>query len=148
MMKFIKINMVSVVNIARKEGTTLTEWIQLFVSVILYFVIFFGIAFILNMLLRKTCLMTFLYPIVMLLTVDNISLKQFDDVNLDHPLLILEDMSLLTYFTNPIKAFYTVFIKLLHITPIDIIILSSGLAGTIVSGIVIKILRRNGYQMF
>lgn len=140
--------MVSVVNIARKEGTTLTEWIQLFVSVILYFVIFFGIAFILNMLLRKTWLMTFLYPIVMLLTVDNISLKQFDDVNLDHPLLILEDMSFLTYFTNPIKAFYTVFIKLLHITPVDIIILSAGLAGTIVSGIVIKILRRNGYQMF
>ena len=92
--------------------------------------------------------MSFLYPIVMLLTIDNISLKQFDDVNFDHPLLIMEDMSIFTYFTNPIKAFYTVFIKLLHITPVDIIILCSGLAGTIVSGIVIKILRRNGYQMF
>lgn len=126
----------------------MTEWIQLFVSVILYFVIFFGIAFILNMLLRRTWLMSFLYPIVMLLTIDNISLKQFDDVNFEHPLLIMEDMTILTYFTQPIKAFYTVFIKLLHITPVDIIILSSGLAGTIVSGIVIKILRKNGYQMF
>lgn len=122
--------------------------IQLVVSVILYFVIFFGIAFILNMLLRRTWLMSYLYPIVMLLTIDNISLKQFEDVNFGHPLLIMEDMSLLTYFTNPIKAFYTVFIKLLHITPVDIIILGSGLAGTIVSGFVIKILRKNGYQMF
>lgn len=135
----------SSVRLIVKGGTKL---IQLIVSVILYFVIFFGIAFILNMLLRRTWLMSYLYPIVMLLTIDNISLKQFDDVNVDHPLLIMEDMSLLTYFTSPIKAFYTVFIKLLHITPVDIIILGSGLAGTIVSGIVIKILRRNGYQMF
>src|SRR5690625_5655082 len=100
------------------------------------------------MLLRRTWLMSFLYLIVMLLTIDNISVKQFDDVNYNHPLLIMEDMYILSYFTNPIKAFYTVFIKLLHITPVDIIILSSGLAGTIVSGIVIKILRKNGYQMF
>lgn len=122
--------------------------IQLVVSVILYFVIFFGIAFILNMLLRRTWLMSFLYPVVMLFTIDNISLQQFDDVDFDHPLLIMEEMTFLTYFTNPIKALYTVFIKLLHITPVDIIILGSGLAGTVVSGIIIKILRKNGYQMF
>lgn len=125
-----------------------TKLIQLVVSVLLYFVIFFGISFILNMLLRRTWLMSYLYPIVMLLTIDNISLKQFDDVNVDHPLLIMGDMSISTYFTNPIKSFYTVFIKLLHTTPVDLIILSSGLVGTIVSGIVIRILRRNGYQMF
>lgn len=131
-----------------RRGIVVTQLIQLFVSVLLYFVIFFGIAFILNMLLRSTWLMTALYPIVVILTVDNISLGQFKDVNFDHPLLFMEKMTFLTYFTNPISAFYTVFIKLLHITPVDIVILGAGLAGTIVSGFVVKILRRQGYQMF
>lgn len=122
--------------------------IQLVVSVLLYFVIFFGIAFILNMLLRTTWLMAFVYPFVILLTVDNISLAQFDDVNFDHPLLFMGDMTILTYFTNPISAFYTVFIKLIHITPVDVIILGAGLAGAILSGFVVRILRKHGYQMF
>lgn len=122
--------------------------IQLVVSVLLYFVIFFGIAFILNMLLRTTWLMSCLYPIVIILTVDNINLQQFNDVNFDHPLLFMGEMTILTYFTNPISAFYTVFIKLIHITPVDVIILTAGLAGTIVSGFVVKFLRKQGYQMF
>lgn len=84
----------------------------------------------------------------MLLTIDNISLDKFNDVNFDHHLLIMDKMTIFTYFKQPISAFYTVFIKLLHITPVDIIILSAGLAGTIVSGFVVKILRKQGYQMF
>lgn len=92
--------------------------------------------------------MAALYPIVIILTVDNISLAQFNDVNFDHSLLIMDKMTIFTYFTNPISAFYTVFIKLMHITPVDIIILSAGLGGTIVSGFVVKFLRKQGYQMF
>ncbi|WP_284141491.1 MULTISPECIES: YuiB family protein [unclassified Virgibacillus] len=106
----------------------MAQLIQIFVSTILFFVIFFGIAFILNMLLRRTWLMTFLYPIIVLIIVD--------------------DMSTTAYFKAPGEAFSTAFSALMRITPVDIIILSAGLIGTIVSGIVIKILRKNGYQMF
>jgi len=102
--------------------------IQLFVSVLLYFIIFFGIAFILNMLLRTTWLMAFLYPIVVILIVD--------------------DLPVSAYFTSPISSISETFSGMAKITPVDWIILASGLAGAIVSGIVIKLLRRSGYRMF
>jgi hypothetical protein len=102
--------------------------IQLFVSVLLYFVIFFGIAFILNMLLRTTWLMSYLYPVVVLLIVD--------------------DLPVTAYFTNPISSISEAFSRMAQITLVDWVILASGLAGTIVSGIVIKLLRRSGYRMF
>lgn len=102
--------------------------IQLIVSVILYFVIFFGIAFILNMLLRKTWLMAFAYPFVML--------------------FILSDNTFGAYFSKPGTAFANVQSTIATFNAIDMIVLLSGLAGTIVSGIVIKMLRRTGYQMF
>ncbi|MFA1821397.1 YuiB family protein [Virgibacillus oceani] len=102
--------------------------IQLFVSVLLYFVIFFGIAFILNMLLRTTWLMAFLYPVVVL--------------------LIIDDLPVSVYFTSPISSAQTAFSRIAEITAIDWIILASGLVGAIVSGIVIKLLRRSGYRMF
>ncbi|GAB3803551.1 YuiB family protein [Virgibacillus kimchii] len=102
--------------------------IQLFVSVLLYFVIFFGIAFILNMLLRTTWLMAFIYPVVVLLIVDNLPVT--------------------AYFTSPLSSFSEAFSRIIEITLVDWVILSSGLAGAIVSGIVIKLLRKSGYQMF
>jgi len=102
--------------------------IQLLVSVLLYFVIFFGVAFILNMLLRTTWLMAFLYPVVVL--------------------LIINDVSVTAYFTSPISSLQAVFPIIGQITLVDWIILASGLAGAIVSGLVIKLLRRSGYQMF
>jgi len=104
------------------------ELIQLIVSVLLYFVIFFGIAFILNMLLRRTWLMAFLYPFIIS--------------------LIVGDSSFGEYFTNPGYAISSTFSKMISLPIVDIIILSSGLIGTIVSGIVVKILRKSGYQMF
>lgn len=108
------------------EGDTLV--IQLIVSILLFFVIFFGLAFILNMLLRRTWLMAFIYPFIVIMIVDNIST--------------------LEYFKDPAASFSTAFTNLMHITPVDIIILLAGFAGTIVSGFVIKFLRKNGYQMF
>lgn len=112
-------------NRCRKGRTIL---IQLFVSVLLYFVMFFGIAFILNMLLRKTWLMAIVYPFIVM--------------------VIISDHSFVQFFTGPKGAFSDVWSKTITLTIVDIIILSSGLIGTIVSGIVIKILRKSGYQMF
>lgn len=111
--------------IALKEDARL---IQLIVSIILFFVMFFGISFILNMLLRQTWFMSFIYPIIVLFIVDN--------------------LSTLEYFKRPGYAFRTAFSNLLQITPVDIIILISGFLGTIVAGIVMKFLRKSGYQMF
>ncbi|WP_404459542.1 YuiB family protein [Oceanobacillus kapialis] len=102
--------------------------VQLIVSIVLYFVIFFGIAFILNMLLRKTWLMAVLYPVVVVMIVD--------------------DMSTLEYFRNPGEAVTEAYSKFLSITAADIAILLAGFVGAIVSGIVIKMLRKSGYQMF
>lgn len=102
--------------------------IQLIVSIILFFVIFFGLAFILNMLLRQTWLMAILYPFIVI--------------------IIIDDISVTKYFTAPSEAFSAAFAILAKITVVDWVILLSGFAGTIVSGIVIKFLRKSGYQMF
>ncbi|MGM8365175.1 YuiB family protein [Virgibacillus sp. W0181] len=102
--------------------------VQLIVSILLYFVIFFGISFILNMLIRRTWVMAIIYPIIVVLIVDGISTIE--------------------YITNPVDSFATAGSRLVSLTVVDIIILASGFAGTIVSGFVIKFLRKSGYQMF
>lgn len=63
-------------------------------------------------------------------------------------LMIVDDMSTVNYFKEPGKSFSGAFSRLAEITPIDMTILSAGFVGTIVSGFVIKYLRKNGYQMF
>lgn len=102
--------------------------IQLIVSMLLYFVIFFGIAFILNMLLRRTWLMAIFYPFVIS--------------------LIIGDSTFGDYFTDPGNAFSSTFSKMTSLPVVDVVILSSGFIGTLVSGFVIKYLRKSGYQMF
>ena len=102
--------------------------VQLIVSVLLYFVIFFGIAFILNMLLRTTWLMAFFYPVIII--------------------LIVGESSVTDYFITPFQAFSNTLNDFMAISMIDVIILSSGFIGTIVCGFVIKYLRKTGYQMF
>ncbi|MDC3412376.1 YuiB family protein [Aquibacillus sp. 3ASR75-11] len=102
--------------------------LQLIVSMLLFFVLFFGIAFILNMLLRQTWIMSFIYPIIVLMIVDELPTS--------------------TYFTEPARAFSTAWGELLQATTVDIVILITGFIGTIVSGIVMKMLRARGYQMF
>lgn len=102
--------------------------IQLVVSMLLFFVIFFGVAFILNMLLRKTWLMAWFYPVIVLMIVDKMSTAE--------------------YFKHPGSAFSQAFDNLFKIAPVDIAILLSGFAGVLTSGFVIRLLRRNGYQMF
>lgn len=99
-----------------------------FVAALLFFILFFGIAFIVNMLLRATWLMALVYPIIVILIIDNVSFW--------------------SYFTSPIDSFSPLPERVINLEAFDLIILISGLAGTIVAGYVIKILRQKGYQMF
>ena len=102
--------------------------IQLFISVLLFFVLFFGISFILNMILRVTWLMSYVFPIIVIFIVDTFPFT--------------------TYFTDPGYAFSTLWSEFLSLGMQDVVILSSGLIGTLTAGFVIKFLRKNGYQMF
>lgn len=72
--------------------------------------------------------MSFLYPFVVIMIVDN--------------------LSTLEYFTNTGESFSQLSAEITSLAVMDIIILSSGFIGTIVSGLVIKFLRKSGYQMF
>jgi hypothetical protein len=100
----------------------------LLISLLLFFVLFFGIGFLLNMLLRATWIMAIAYPIVCILIVDEVRFFE--------------------YFTNPQSSFSLLNEKIALLAVADIIILISGLVGAICSGIVIKTLRAKGYQMF
>ncbi|GAA0428642.1 YuiB family protein [Lentibacillus halophilus] len=102
--------------------------IQFIMSILLFFVIFFGLAFILNMLVRQTWLMAIIYPFIVIMIVDDISTAR--------------------YFTEPGYAFTKAAARFTEITFADITILGAGFVGTIVSGFVIRFLRKSGYQMF
>jgi len=102
--------------------------IQLILSMLIFIVMFFGISFLLNMLLRMTWLMAFVYPLVVI--------------------FIIDDVSFFDYFTNPGKSFSLLGDKIVSLQLVDILILASGFAGTIIAGIVMKLLRKNGYRMF
>ncbi len=100
----------------------------LLVSVLLFFVLFFGIGFLLNMLLRQTWIMAIIYPIIFVLIVDNVRFIE--------------------YITNPKSSFTLLGNKMISLSAFDIIILLFGFFGAICSGFVIKTLRSKGYQMF
>lgn len=102
--------------------------VQLIISVVLFFVMFFGIGFLLNMLLRMTWLMAIVYPIVVV--------------------FIIDEVSFLDYMFKPGSAFPALVDKIQALQVVDVAILSGGLAGAIVAGIVMIILRKNGYRMF
>lgn len=89
---------------------------------------FFGIGFIVNMLLKRTWVLSFLYPIILILIIDNLSIWE--------------------YFTNSIEAFNALGGQLSSLTTFDILIFLAGFLGTITSGIVMKQLRKSGYSMF
>ncbi|MCM3585036.1 YuiB family protein [Mesobacillus maritimus] len=98
------------------------------ISILLFFVLFFGIGFLLNMLLRMSWVMAIIYPIVVIFIVD--------------------DVRFIEYFTNSGQSFQKLGTNFANLAPADLMILISGLAGAIVAGIVIKLLRKKGYQMF
>lgn len=62
--------------------------------------------------------------------------------------VIVGDSKLSEYFTKPTEAFSSTFETMTSLATADFIIVFSGFVGTIVSGFVIKYLRKTGYQMF
>lgn len=104
---------------------TITEVI---LSILIFIVMFFGIGFLINMLLRMTWLMAIVYPIIVI--------------------LIIDEVGIFEYVTKPGYAFGLLGDKIMALHTVDVLILSSGLVGAILSGIVSKILRKQGYQMF
>lgn len=101
---------------------------QLIVSMLLFFVLFFGISFIVNMLLRSTWFPVILYPIVIVVIIDHIS-------------------SFL-YLQNPAMAFSALLEQVQKLQVADGLILSSGMVGTVAAAVAIRMLRSRGYQMF
>lgn len=100
----------------------------LFISMILFFVLFFGIGFLLNMLLRMSWIMAIIYPIIGIRIIDKVSVSE--------------------YFTNSKIAFSELGQRIISLQPADMLILSSGMLGALLAGVVIKMLRKRGYQMF
>lgn len=102
--------------------------VVLMISVVLFFILFFGVGFLLNMLLRMSWIMAIIYPIIAVFIIDRVRFSE--------------------YFLNTKYAVSDLENRFTALGSADVIILSSGLAGAIVSGIVIKLLRKNGYVMF
>jgi len=100
----------------------------LLISMMLFFILFFGIGFLLNMILRATWVMVIIYPIVCM--------------------LIINKASVWDYFSKPKETFSSFGTSVSHLGQADLFILSTGLIGAILSGVVIKKLRKSGYQMF
>lgn len=100
----------------------------LIISMLLFFVLFFGIGFLLNMLLRMSWIMAIVYPII--------------------AIFIIDDVRFIEYFRNSSESTSELGQKLLNLAPADVLILCSGLAGAVVAGFTIKLLRKRGYQMF
>ncbi|MBA2875614.1 YuiB family protein [Thermaerobacillus caldiproteolyticus] len=100
----------------------------LIISMLLFFVLFFGIGFLLNMILRQTWIMAILSPIIFI--------------------FIIDDVRWTEYFTAPSASFSALKHKIMSLAPADVMILGSGLVGAICAGIVIRTLRAKGYQMF
>ncbi|PSL44467.1 YuiB-like putative membrane protein [Salsuginibacillus halophilus] len=106
----------------------LTSLPQLILSMILFLILFFGIGFLLNMILRSTWITAFIYPLLVLWIVDS--------------------LGLLSYFTAPAASFQTLGQDLAGLQLADVLILTCGLIGAVLAGIVIRMLRVRGYQMF
>ncbi|CAM3466006.1 YuiB family protein [Aeromicrobium ponti] len=98
------------------------------ISMLLFFVLFFGIGFILNMLLRMSWIMAIIYPII--------------------AILIIDKVRFIEYFQNTGEALSSLGVEFSSLALADILILSSGMAGAIVAGITIRLLRKKGYRMF
>ncbi|RST77656.1 hypothetical protein D4T97_004075 [Siminovitchia acidinfaciens] len=100
----------------------------LLISMLLFFVLFFGIGFLLNMLLRMTWIMAVVYPVVAILIVDKVKFTE--------------------YLTSPSSSFSSLGSSISNLAAADLIILVSGLAGALVAGFTMQVLRKKGYRMF
>lgn len=103
--------------------------IQFAVAIVLYLVLFFGIGFLINMLIKTTWMPgVFLYPLVVI--------------------FIVSEPSFFQYFTQPIQSLLHLSQNFSALPFVDYIILTAGFIGALLSGLTIQILRSKGYQMF
>ena len=102
--------------------------VVLIISMLLFFVLFYGIAFILNMLLRMSWIMAIIYPLI--------------------AIFIIDEVRFVEYFTNTKGSLSDLMVRILNLALADIAILVCGLLGTLAAGVTIKALRKKGYQMF
>ncbi|MFN3367534.1 MAG: YuiB family protein [Exiguobacterium mexicanum] len=102
--------------------------IQAVIGAILYLVIFFSIGFILNMLLKKTWTLVFIYPIFVIMMIDNVKLS--------------------SYITETSTTLANVYERVLGLQFLDVFMLGFGLLGAILAGVTIRYLRKSGYSMF
>ncbi|WP_141433859.1 YuiB family protein [Bacillus sp. 03113] len=98
------------------------------ISMLLFFVLFFGIGFILNMLLKMSWIMAMIYPFIAILIIDRVRFSQ--------------------YFIDALASFNDLINRFSHLAIADILIISSGFIGAIAAGFTIKLLRKKGYYMF
>lgn len=63
-------------------------------------------------------------------------------------IIMVDNISTIEYFIHPSDAFSAAYARLAGLKFFDYVVFIAGFAGTIVSGFVIKFLRKNGYQMF
>jgi hypothetical protein len=102
---------------------------QVVISIVLFLILFFGIGFLLNMLLKTTWLPgAIVYPFVVILMVNELALGEF--------------------IKQPIQGLSNLGVSFTELAFLDYIILSSGLIGALLSGITIQMLRKRGYRMF
>lgn len=101
---------------------------QFILSMLLFAVLFFGIGFIINMLLKTTWAVAIFYPIFVILMVNKVSF--------------------FAYFTAFGSAIQQIGQRFSGLAPSDWTVLSMGLVGAILSGVTMKMLRSHGYTMF
>lgn len=101
---------------------------QIIISILLFIVLFFGISFITNMLLKASWIVAIIYPIIVILIVDTVHIW--------------------AYVTDFVASIQSLAADFSALQTVDVIILTSGFLGTIAAGVVIKILRSKGYNMF
>lgn len=97
-------------------------------SMVLFFVLFFGIGFLLNMILRGTWVMVIIYPIICIAIIDTEGIYK--------------------YVVKPIESFSSLASQIVILGISDIGILLSGMFGSIGAGACMKLLRKSGYRMF
>ncbi|MBB6445002.1 YuiB family protein [Bacillus benzoevorans] len=102
--------------------------VVLLISMVLFFVLFYGIGFILNMLLRMSWIMAIIYPVI--------------------AIFIIDKVRFIEYFTDAGHSFSDLLTRISNLALADILILVTGLLGAIAAGVTIKALRKRGYQMF
>ncbi|WP_026694632.1 YuiB family protein [Peribacillus kribbensis] len=100
----------------------------LIISMVLFFVLLFGIGFILNMLLRKTWVVAIVYPLI--------------------ALMFINDQKISSFYGEPGTAFPQLGHKIQSLHLADLLILLFGFMGALGAGMTIRTLRERGYRMF